>query len=204
MNGNQYNDDVVVSIGNYELPPEGSHQAVCCDVVDLGEVDTGWGPMQKVAIVFQITPDPDTGAKVARSDGERFEVVRRFNAHLSERGYLRPFLESWRGKKFTADELKGFHLRNLIGANAMVQVIHEQSKERVYANINTIQPWIAKWGPKITPENYVRRLKRPDQQQQRPTREEAQAATAAQAPNHRTPTRNQEEPDYDPWQGESL
>ena len=114
-NGNQYADDVVVRVSEYELPPEGSHQAVCVDVVDLGEIVGQYGPVHKVALVFQIEPDPDTGVDVARSDGERFEVVRRFSANLSERGYLRPFLEAWRGKKFTTDELRGFHLSKLVG-----------------------------------------------------------------------------------------
>ncbi len=205
-NGNQYADDVVVRVSEYELPPEGSHQAVCVDVVDLGEIVGQYGPVHKVALVFQIEPDPDTGVDVARSDGERFEVVRRFSANLSERGYLRPFLEAWRGKKFTADELRGFHLSKLVGVNAMVQVIHENKGERTYANINTIQPWIAKWGPRIEPQNYTRRVKRPDQQpQERPTRQEAQAAVAAQAPNHRTPVRRTDPDDFgDPWAGESL
>ena len=57
---------------------------------------------------------------------------------LSEKANLRKDLESWRGKAFTAEELKGFDIEKLIGVNAMASIIHNQSGDRTYANISSI------------------------------------------------------------------
>jgi hypothetical protein len=117
---------------DFENPPQGVHQAVCVDVVDMGDVENKqYGKIQhKCRVVFQIE------AKMA--DGRPFIASRRFTVSLDERSALRPFLEMWRGKAFTPDELKGFELDNLIGANGMVQILHSTEGEQTYANITAV------------------------------------------------------------------
>ena len=40
--------------GTYTPPPEGSHDAVFCDVEDLGVVETLYGKKHQIRIVWQI------------------------------------------------------------------------------------------------------------------------------------------------------
>lgn len=136
--------------------PQGVHQAVCVDVVDLGKSISEYKgkktEVHKIQIVFQTEErNPETE--------KRFQVSQFLNLTLNEKGKLRPFLEHWRNKKFTEDEIKsGFDVEKLIGANARIQVLHN---ERGYADISSIQP-IGKNDEKLEPEDYVRRADRSD------------------------------------------
>lgn len=114
--------------------PEGLWQAVCCDVVDLGVQSSQWGESHQIQIRWQIEgEDPKTK--------KPYMVMRKFRLSLHEKSSLRPMLESWRGKKFTATELEGFDLEKLIGANCQVQVIHNIKGEgEVFANVQAVVP----------------------------------------------------------------
>jgi hypothetical protein len=123
---------VVKDGGDFENHPEGQYRAVCLDVVDLGMVENKqYGKTQhKIALVFH--------SEAKMKDGRPFEVWERFTATLDERGRLRPFLQSWRGRAFTEAELAGFDLEKLIGVNAYLQIIHNHSNGKTYANVSTI------------------------------------------------------------------
>lgn len=126
-------------------PPEGLHQSVCADVVDLGLVKTEWGDKPKVRLIFQLglfTEDGITEQLNHDSDPpKRFDVRRDFGLSLSEKSHLRPFLESWRGRKFTKEELDGFDLERLIGVNCQVQIIHNITDQgKTFANIQAAVP----------------------------------------------------------------
>lgn len=134
--------------------PVGVHQAVCVDVVNLGKSISEFKgkktEVHKVQIIFQTEDkNPDTD--------KRFLVSHFLNLTLNEKGKMRPFLENWRNKKFTEEEIKqGFDLERLIGANARIQVLHN---DKGYADISSIQP-IGKNDTKLEPEDYVRRADR--------------------------------------------
>jgi hypothetical protein len=34
---------------------------------------------------------------------------------------------AWRGREFTPEELKGFHLKNILGAWCMISVVHNEN-----------------------------------------------------------------------------
>jgi len=139
------------SSGDFTPAPEGLHQAVCVDVVDLGMQDNPFQPGQKRRrgrIVWQIDELMDSG--------ERFTASRVFTISLNEQGALRPFLEAWRGKRFTPEELRGFDLERLIGANCQLQIIHEPRREGgVFANVSNALP-LPKGVEKLVPAGYVR------------------------------------------------
>ena len=98
--------------GRYTPTPEGLWPAVCVDVVDLGMQETPWGPKQKVELYWEIEElDPK---------GVRFTVRTRYTASLNDKANLRKQLEAWRGRKFTAQELKGFDLEVLVGVNCQL------------------------------------------------------------------------------------
>jgi hypothetical protein len=98
---------------DFEPAPEGLQHCVCVDVADLGMKDTQWGAKHKLRLVWEL----DQKMK----DGRPYIVSAQFTVSLHPKSGLRKTLESWRGKKFTEQELAGFDLENLLGANAQVQ-----------------------------------------------------------------------------------
>lgn len=117
----------------YTPAPEGLHVAACCDVVDCGLADHGFGEKHYVELRWQLE-EPD-------ADGRRPVVRRRYTLSLSEKASLRKDLEVWRGRKFTADELKGFDLEKLLKAGCQVQVVHRITDQgRTFANVSAIIP----------------------------------------------------------------
>jgi hypothetical protein len=130
--------------------PEGLHQGVCVDIIDLGLVETQWGSKPMVAIRWQIEEgDP-------ANENKRFQVQNRYNLSLNEKANLRKHLEAWRGRKFTGEELKGFDLEKLIGVNCQLQLVHTLSDNgRTYANVQAIVP-IGKTMTKLQPLDYIR------------------------------------------------
>lgn len=137
--------------------PEGLHHAVAVDVLDLGLVANQWGEKHQVRIIWQID-------QINPESTRRFELRKQFTLSLHEKARLRKDLESWRGRKFTEDELKGFDLEKLIGANCQVQVIHDISEDAtIWANVQAIVP-APKNVPKLVAHDYVRVKDRPKTQ----------------------------------------
>jgi hypothetical protein len=129
--------------------PEGLHQAVCVDVLDLGLVEGPWGAKPKVRIIWQLD-------QVQPDSGKRALVTAQYTLSLNEKATLRHHLESWRGRKFTAEELQGFDLEKLIGVNAQVQVVHALADDgRTWANVQAVVP-LGKGMTKLRGEDYVR------------------------------------------------
>lgn len=138
---------------NFAPCPEGLHQAVCVDIVDMGEMDNKFNAgkkQHKARIVWQVDVENH------ENKNKPFEVSRLYTVSLNEKASLRKDLEGWRGRKFTADELKGFDLDVLIGVNCQVNVVHFTNLEgKTYGNVQTIVP-ISKNMERIKAREYVR------------------------------------------------
>lgn len=140
--------------------PEGLHPAVCVDVIDMGEVDNKFKPgtkQHKCRIVWQIEEtDPE-------NEDKRFIVSGFYTVSLNEKANLRKDLESWKGRKFTAEELKGFDLEKLIGVNCQINVVHYRKPDssRIYGNVEAIVP-LGKGMERLVPLAYVRMKDRTD------------------------------------------
>jgi hypothetical protein len=80
--------------------------------------------------------------------GKRFMMNKYYTKSLYEMANLTKDLESWRGKKFSQEELKGFDLDNLIGANCYLNIIATEKDTR---KISAVLP-LPKEIEKITPE----------------------------------------------------
>jgi hypothetical protein len=148
---------VVVTEGRTFTPaPAGVHQAVCVDVIDLGQQETTWKGQKKmkpmVRLIWQIDEtDPETG--------RRFIVSRRYGAYLSDKASLRKDLQSWRGKPFTPEELKGFDLDTVLGVNCQINIIHRAVEGKTYCNVDGIMP-LLRGVPQIKAIDYVRQKDR--------------------------------------------
>lgn len=140
--------------GEFTPAPEGLHSAVCVDVVDKGMVSSSWGEAHKIQIRWQLEDhDPKTD--------KPYMVVSTYTLSLHEKSRLRPVLEAWRGRKFTAEESEGFDLEKLVGANCQIQVIHNiKDGGETYANVQAVVP-AAKNAPKLRPNGeYIRVIDR--------------------------------------------
>lgn len=136
--------------------PEGLHQGVCVDVVDLGLVDGPYGQKHQVEVRWQLDQE--------RDDGRRHMVVKRYTLSLNEKATLRQHLEAWRGRKFSREELEGFDLEKLIGVNGQIQVVHVLlDKGGTWAAVQAIVP-LGKGMVRMQPSgDYVRVCDRPSE-----------------------------------------
>ena len=121
------------SSGSYEKCPEGNHVAVCCGIVDLGtQYSEKYEKSQrKIMIEWEVTGE-------TKEDGTPYYIDQFYTFSMNEKSALRNDLESWRGVKFTKDDFGRFELSNVIGVGCMLNVIHNQTGDKVYANIASI------------------------------------------------------------------
>ncbi len=137
---------------NFTPAPEGTHQAVCVDIIDNGMIETQWGKKHKVTIRWQVNEKME--------DGKPFIVQKRYTASLNEKAVLRHELEAWRGRAFTFDELAQFDLDTVIGANCLLAIVHKKGdKGGTFANIQSIAPLI-KGMKRLEPIAYVKQADR--------------------------------------------
>ena len=66
-------------------------------------------------------------------------ISKEYSLSLGKKANLRRDLEGWRGREFTADELKGFAVEKVLDKPCMLNVIHKTSASgNVYAVITGI------------------------------------------------------------------
>jgi len=118
------------SNGTYTPAPEGVHDAVCCDVADLGIVETTWQgetkSQHKVRLVWQLA------AKM--EDGRPYSIGRRYGLTLHEKSSLAKDLKSWFGKP----PPDNFDLEKLIGQNCQLVIVHSERDGTTYANVQSV------------------------------------------------------------------
>ena len=122
--------------GDFEPLSENIHHAVCSRIYDLG---TQYSEMfkseaHKILITWEV---PGETIEIDGEDVPRI-ISREYTLSLSKKSNLRPDLEAWRGKQFNEEELKGFNVERLLGANCQLQIVHVKKEDRTYGNIAAI------------------------------------------------------------------
>lgn len=114
---------------------EGQFIGQCVDTIDLGEnveqfADAPAKLAHKCALVFR------TGERNEQT-GEYIDISREFTVSMGEKANLRKFLEQWRGKAYTLEQVEaGVPLHKLTGNHGLLTVAHVVSRNnRTYANI---------------------------------------------------------------------
>lgn len=134
-----------------EQPPIGMHQAVCSMVCDIGTHKGEYQGRQtmrhQIVIIWEINEKKQFG----KFAGERFQLSRFYTLSLDQKATLRKDLQSWRGQPFTSEELKGFDIERLKGANCFLNVIHVEDKAKISA-ITPLAKGMAKIEPTLTQE----------------------------------------------------
>lgn len=134
----------------FKRVPAGQWPARCVGVIDLGTQSTQYpgedAKMQRqVMLQFEVYGEDDAGVPLT-VEHEGAEVpmqisTRRMTMSLNEKANLRKTLHAWRGRDFTPEELEGFSIAKLIGAPALLNVVHEEGKNgKTYAGIFSITP----------------------------------------------------------------
>ena len=145
-----------------EMPDQikpGNYQGVCHRYLDLGTHHVDYyhegkhivGDYHKVQITWEI---PDERILIKKG-GEELDLPRviskEYNLTLGKKSNLRKDLQSWRGRDFTKTELEGFSLKNILKANGVINILHN---EKGYAYVTAVTP-LMKNMVKKEPENPV-------------------------------------------------
>lgn len=134
-------DDVTATSGSgsFSPHPEGQFPMVCVDVVDLGlKIEQFPGQpareVPKVALVFV------SGER--QEDESLMLVTSEMTLSAGEKANLRKFLEHWRGKSYSDDQVrKGLPVTKLHSQAALVSVEHVLTRaNRTFAKISAISP----------------------------------------------------------------
>ena len=114
-----------------ELIPVGNHIARCIGVTQIGTVVENIMGQDKRMHKIRLTWELPLETRVFDKDkGEQpYVFSKEYTLSLSEKAKLRESLQSWRGKAFTAEELQGFDITNVVGVPCMLNIIHEPSKK---------------------------------------------------------------------------
>jgi len=111
---------------DFKPVPADVHDAVCVWMVDLGVQPGGiYKPKHQVYIKWEIP-----GERIEyEKDGVKHEgpmtIGSFYTVSLSEKATLRGDLEGWRGRPFTADELKQFDITKVVGTPCRLLVEHK-------------------------------------------------------------------------------
>lgn len=116
--------------GDKELHPEGLFPAVCVLMANIGT--------QRTPFKNEDGTDKVQKKLVLGFETEHGVISRELTMSLSDKANLRGILESWRGKKFTEDELNGFDPSVLLGKPCTVQIMHND--KGTFANVSNVLP----------------------------------------------------------------
>lgn len=134
--------------GNFkrELIEAGTYFARCYQMIDLGtQVGEYQGKetrMRKILLGFEL---PTEQRVFKDKDGNETQspcvLSREFTLSLGDKSKLLPFLQAWRGKDFTADQIKKFDVTVLLGVACMLGVsVGTSKKGNQYNEITGITP----------------------------------------------------------------
>jgi hypothetical protein len=131
--------------GSFTPVSPGMHLARCYRIIDLGtqksEFKGDIKSLHKVMIQFEVHGEDESGNPLVTTKGEPMSISKNFTLSLAEKATLRKDLQTWRGREFTAEELRGFELKNVLGAWAMItaaKALGNNGKE--YTNIVSVNP----------------------------------------------------------------
>ena len=129
--------------GTFTPVPPGMYLARCYRIVDLGTQKSEYlgqvKNLPKVMLQFEVHGEDDAGKPLVTAKGEPMSISKNFTLSLAEKATLRKDLQTWRGREFTAEELRGFSIDNVLGAWAMIAITKAMGNNgKEYTNIANI------------------------------------------------------------------
>lgn len=114
------------SNSTWTQPEVGNWPATCIRIIDLGTQQREYQGKEswrrQSLIIWELDGQQD-------SEGKPLTISKAYTSSLGEKANLRKDLESWRGRKFTDEELAGFNVRKILGAPCLLNLITVQGKK---------------------------------------------------------------------------
>jgi hypothetical protein len=121
--------------GDWVRPKPGNTVATCIRVIDIGTSENVYEgrvtSRRQSIIVWELPNQLD-------EKGLPLTVSKFYTASLGEKANLRKDLESWRGRKFTAKELEGFNVANIIGKPCLLNLIESEGEKGIRIKVMTV------------------------------------------------------------------
>lgn len=122
---------------SFDPAPAGTHIARCYGCVSLGtQHSEQFADAFKVLLLFEMPFE-----RIKMEDGKEMAMTisKEYTLSLGKKSNLRKHLDSWRGRSFTEEELKGFEVSKVVGAPCQITVVHSTSGSgNTYAKIESI------------------------------------------------------------------
>lgn len=120
--------------GDYTPAPVGTFPAVCVQIIDIGTQHSEYykTSKHKILLGWELCGDE------RQDNGEPFLIWKRYTMSLHENATLRAHLQAWRGKAFDETELAGFDVSKILGVPCLVNVAHQESNGKTYANVEAV------------------------------------------------------------------
>lgn len=135
--------------GGFKREPikAGMHVARCYMLVDLGthigSAQYGSKEQRKVQLAWEIVGQRVEYEFEGQQVNKPAAVYARYTQSLHEKSTLRSVLKSWRGRDFTAEELEGFDMKNILGAPCLINITHtpkDDGSGDVWENVSSVTP----------------------------------------------------------------
>ena len=108
--------------------PPGIHLARCYGIIDLGtQKTTQLGEtkyLNEVMLQFELHDVSEARGPLFTANGEPMSISKSFTLSLAKKATLRTDIETWRGREFTPNELRGFQLKRVLGEWALISVVN--------------------------------------------------------------------------------
>ncbi len=120
----------------FEPAPAGAFAARCFRVIDLGTQTFTVKGDTRMAHQCLLTWELNKHMP----DGRPYTINEKYTVSLHKDAKLTSVLESWRGRKFTDVERKGFELKNVLGKVCFINIVHADRGDRVFSNVASVMP----------------------------------------------------------------
>jgi hypothetical protein len=120
---------------DFEPHAAGVYASICIDVIDMGPKATKFGLKDHVRLVFATSEFTEVEGVMRPC-----VVLTTMTKTIGKDSNLRKFLEGWRGRPFTPEQLEdGFDIDDLLDVPAMLNIVHGASPDgtKTYANIQS-------------------------------------------------------------------
>lgn len=124
---------------NFKPAPAGTHIARCYGCISLGtqpQQSEQFDEVPKVLLLFEL---PFEIIQSEEYGDKPMTISKEYTLSLGKKATLRKHLDSWRGRSFNEEELKGFEVSNVVGVPCQITVVHAaNSQGKTYAKIESV------------------------------------------------------------------
>lgn len=126
----------------FTLVPAGAHLGRCYGMVSLGtqpQNNPQFKPSFQVVLLFEF-PNETIDINGEKKPMAISQFINAYLGSTKKPSKTNLLLTSWRGRPFTPEELAGFDLAKVVGAPAMINIIHEERGGNMVHKIASISP----------------------------------------------------------------